>query len=58
MGLIRLVAIVVLAIAFLGAAAVISGVDVRAWALGGLLAWCVSGAYDYALPVGGHRANQ
>ena len=59
MGLVRLVAIIVLTIAFLGAAAVISGVNVLAWLSGGLLAWCVSGSYDYALPIGsiGRRRN-
>lgn len=57
MGLVRLVAIIALAIAFLGAAAVISGVNIDAWFIGGMLAWCVSGSYDYALPIGRRAAG-
>jgi hypothetical protein len=55
MGLVRLVAIIVLAVAFLGAATVFTVTRDNAWFIGGMLAWCVSETYDYALPIGRSR---
>lgn len=53
-----LVAVVCLVIALLGAMSVLHGVNVRAWALGGLLAWAIDVAlapYPLAYPVRGDR---
>jgi hypothetical protein len=48
-----LVAVVCFAIALLGQASVISGVNALAWAIGGFLAWAVDvavGGYMFAIP--------
>jgi hypothetical protein len=41
MRFLMLVAVICLVIALLGAASVLHGVNVTAWAIGGLLAWAV-----------------
>lgn len=51
-----LIAVVALAVAFLGAIGAIQGVNVTGWAVGGLLAWAVDvllGGYVFALPARG-----
>ena len=53
MRLLILIAVICLVIALLGATSVINGVNVTAWAIGGLLAWCADAAladYPLALP--------
>lgn len=56
MRIIMLVAVIALAIAFLGAAGVIDGVNFDAWLSGGLLAWAVDVALGgYLLPL--HRGT-
>lgn len=54
-----LIAVVCLAIALLGATGLVTGVDVTAWAIGGLLAWAIDsalGGYVLAVPRGGPHA--
>lgn len=55
MRLLMLAAVICLVIALLGAASVLNGVNVTAWAIGGLLAWAVDVAlapYPLAFPTG------
>lgn len=57
MRLLLLVAIVALAVAFLGAIGAVSGVNFDAWLSAGLLAWAVDVAVGgWVLPLRGARA--
>ena len=56
MGLIRLAAIILFVGAVLVALKIITGISQLGLDSGGLLAWIVSGSYDYALPLRGNNA--
>jgi hypothetical protein len=56
MRIIMLIAVIVLAVAFLGAASVINGVNVQAWFIGGMLAWAVDAFLgDWVATIPRHR---
>ena len=56
MGLVRLIGIIALAIAFLIATNVLDGGNFDGWLSGGLLACWISATHDYVLPLGPRAA--